>query len=283
MRTVPGPLRVYPRVCGGTPFAGILSWSRGGLSPRVRGNRSRRAYQYVPQGSIPACAGEPCDHPCNESSSPVYPRVCGGTVRGGCHQRERGGLSPRVRGNPWSSCARSRTVGSIPACAGEPLKTGKPVVARKVYPRVCGGTTRRVRVGWLHMGLSPRVRGNLYGVLCISTSPGSIPACAGEPPMARRNPFATRVYPRVCGGTHADNADLHMFPGLSPRVRGNPGVLIAIRAYSGSIPACAGEPLSTARSTPACRVYPRVCGGTYRTHPNHVGREGLSPRVRGNL
>ena len=52
---------------------------------------------------------------------------------------------------------------------------------------------------------------------------------------------------------------------------------------SGSIPACAGEPLARWSRRERLGVYPRVCGGTrpalHRRRPTH----GLSPRVRGNL
>ena len=37
------------------------------------------------------------------------------------------------------------------------------------------------------------------------------------------------------------------------------------------------------RGSPSNRVYPRACGGTFRTVEMRVGRQGLSPRVRGNL
>ena len=37
-----GPHRVYPRACGGTVMADFVSDPSGGLSPRVRGNPSRR-------------------------------------------------------------------------------------------------------------------------------------------------------------------------------------------------------------------------------------------------
>ena len=75
-------------------------------------------------------------------------------------------------------------------------------------------------------------------------APGSIPACAGEPSSRMVTNSASKVYPRVCGGTFIAGDD------ASPTVR--------------SIPACAGEPRST----------------TTRTAPLH--NQGLSPRVRGN-
>ena len=51
----------------------------------------------------------------------------------------------------------------------------------------------------------------------------------------------------------------------------------------GSIPACAGEPrLRTGRGR-LRTVYPRVCGGTHLYQRHVRPRQGLSPRVRGNL
>ena len=53
---------------------------------------------------------------------------------------------------------------------------------------------------------------------------------------------ASRVYPRVCGGTLAKALPSRRNKGLSPRVRGNLGKSYGTPAGGGSIPACAGEP-----------------------------------------
>ena len=50
-----------------------------------------------------------------------------------------------------------------------------------------------------------------------------------------------------------------------------------------SIPACAGEPPTTSRSSCRCAVYPRLCGGTTVANCTSSLRMGLSPPVRGNL
>ena len=50
----------------------------------------------------------------------------------------------------------------------------------------------------------------------------------------------------------------------------------------GSIPACAGEPLSRGFDSGHYPVYPRVCGGTRCSLVCWLGMYGLSPRVRGN-
>ena len=70
----------------------------------------------------------------------------------------------------------------------------------------------------------------------------SIPACAGEPKGSTYTPTSPKVYPRVCGGTDTTPPAAAKAEGLSPRVRGNPEVLIYRDAKLRSIPACAGEP-----------------------------------------
>ena len=154
----------------------------------------------------------------------------------------------------------------------------------------------------MEQGLSPRVRGNREVMEALSIFPGSIPACAGEPPVPWICPDVQRVYPRVCGGTPLLRRLCLGGRGLSPRVRGNHSSGRVGVVIPGSIPACAGEPLQTPGFYKLARVYPRVCGGTVRVcdrvaphmvYPRVCGgtlrRErsrlrgrGLSPRVRGN-
>ena len=93
--------RVYPRVCGGTAPCRLKVGVLAGLSPRVRGNRRPGQAGVHPCGSIPACAGEPATQCESSAPSRVYPRVCGGTMGVNDIRRMEGGLSPRVRGNPW--------------------------------------------------------------------------------------------------------------------------------------------------------------------------------------
>ncbi len=71
-------------------------------------------------------------------------------------------------------------------------------------------------------------------------------------------------------------------PGLSPRVRGNPGTCRNPARQRGSIPARAGEPRCLRVLIPFSRVYPRACGGTITRTCTASVAWGLSPRVRGN-
>ena len=90
------------------------------------------------------------------------------------------------------------------------------------------------------------------------------------------------IYTRVCGGIQQRMSHRKCVMSLSPRVRGNRAQLQQVAGCHGSIPACAGEPITASTRTTRWRVYPRVCGGTngccWRLGP----RGGLSPRVRGN-
>ena len=131
----------------------------------------------------------------------VYPRVYGGTAPSLLSLKPIAGLSPRVRGNPWGGLATLATMGSIPACTGEPHTSKYPSIPIWVYPRVYGGTSPGKARKWLRMGLSPRVRGNQLLFTRHSIDQRSIPACTGEPAAFDGALAAVKVYPRVYGGT----------------------------------------------------------------------------------
>ena len=168
---------------------------------------------------------------------------------------------------------------------------------------MCGGTGAGIVVGIVDQGLSPRVRGNRDRGCWSWLSPGSIPACAGEPITCGRRAEMSAVYPRVCGGTPRPSpwpAHGRVYPrvcggtaatlyqdlsdkGLSPRVRGNLMVRTTALFSFRSIPACAGEPRGYCAAQRGWYVYPRVCGGTELVCAKYIALRRLSPRVRGNL
>ena len=207
-----------------------------------------------------------------------------------------------MRGNLRSGVSPIAQSGSIPAYAGEPSPSDAYTELERVYPRVCGGTSRRWCIGCWNGGLSPRMRGNLVLKSNVVSGIGSIPAYAGEPgPAASASPIP-EVYPRVCGGTgpsFGGNPQGGVYPrvcggtcqrwphflhcqGLSPRMRGNPGPDERYCADCRSIPAYAGEPPVPFRHRAPRPVYPRVCGGTAPGWARRRSSKGLSPRMRGN-
>ena len=273
---------VYPRGCGGTSGRASRSWTRRGLSPRVRGNQGYGWAVAWRAGSIPAGAGEPRIRVGRRMESWVYPRGCGGTAIARTQVQEGQGLSPRVRGNPITAQPPTIYTGSIPAGAGEPDAEAVEEPVSEVYPRGCGGTAATNSKASPSAGLSPRVRGNLSDNVTGLVRSGSIPAGAGEPHHAGLHDVRCRVYPRGCGGTHSRDRPVAPIRGLSPRVRGNRLDLQPCRHLAGSIPAGAGEPALADPGVVCLRVYPRGCGGTGGVCSSIVCLLGLSPRVRGN-
>ena len=252
---------VYPRVCGGSNAQVSQPWPAEGLSPRVRGKRMGFCAIDTPEGSIPACAGEAPPPGHRPPAAAVYPRVCGGSSHPHSGPRQAKGLSPRVRGKLIAGEHILDFQRSIPACAGEATGCWTKRKAGKVYPRVCGGSTKLGQVAQPLQGLSPRVRGKPDVRPADFVFLRSIPACAGE---------AVGYAPRPETGQ-----------GLSPRVRGKPRRLPGGAGDDGSIPACAGEAAMRKYWNRLVKVYPRVCGGS-RPRPGAGWTPGgLSPRVRG--
>ena len=173
-----------------------------GLSPRGRGNLHLGFFKCLEEGSIPAWAGEP------GASSLAY--------------NYDWGLSPRGRGNRRTPGGHNTLSGSIPAWAGEPgmvsrrshrlsvyprvgggtyLKSSGRQSQMPVYPRVGGGTASINGLSHPTQGLSPRGRGNHQRGAELCSVRRSIPAWAGEPPLADVGLAGDTVYPRVGGGT----------------------------------------------------------------------------------
>ena len=111
---------------------------------------------------------------------------------------------------------------------------------------------------------------------------GSIPACAGKPPMASTLIRATRVHPRVCGEAGADCSVADHPRGPSPRVRGSRLTPTPMASTLRSIPACAGKPSSQLGGKALPTVHPRVCGEADADGRASPGERGPSPRVRGS-
>ncbi len=116
-------IRDYPRVCGGTTPIRVAALGKVGLSPRVRGNLDCAVDNGESFGTIPACAGEPICAVPSVASVRDYPRVCGGTTFDQVVGLFGEGLSPRVRGNLKLDAKKLTVVGTIPACAGEPVRS----------------------------------------------------------------------------------------------------------------------------------------------------------------
>ena len=195
---------VDARVGGGTISIGGVDLSAHGLSPRGRGNRHSADSDHSCTGSIPAWAGEPSLRRLRPLMHWVYPRVGGGTSAATPGVAASTGLSPRGRGNPIRHLLEAEPYGSIPAWAGEPTVITPSGYARRVYPRVGGGTLTRALPTTTARGLSPRGRGNHPRSPCSAQWLGRTSRCQGRReivPAGRREgqkprPPVTPPWPR---------------------------------------------------------------------------------------
>ena len=111
---------VYPRAYGETRAIRSRRRCLRGLSPRLRGNHERLVLNGAAQGSIPALTGKPARVIVALDVAEVYPRAYGETASVCSGDRDREGLSPRLRGNRGARPLRPATPGSIPALTGKP-------------------------------------------------------------------------------------------------------------------------------------------------------------------
>ena len=252
---------VYPRVGGGNRVQAAGGRAEKGLSPRGRGKRLAHGVAQTRLRSIPAWAGETSRSADSAPASPVYPRVGGGNDESHEIGRAGSGLSPRGRGKPKAVRRGYTRAGSIPAWAGETLRSPDAARSPAVYPRVGGGNHKRLDKCIYYVGLSPRGRGKLGFCPSNRVKVRSIPAWAGE---TLRQAFLTAlrtVYPRVGGGNSLGMSRTQRHQGLSPRGRGKRGNAACSRQRLRSIPAWAGETRRRQWREHAAWVYPRVGGG----------------------
>ena len=127
------------------------------------------------------------------------------------------------------------------------------------------------------------MRGTQTVVLSTSSSPGIIPAYAGNTLKMCCRIMMTRDHPRVCG-EHTRKAYRNTISsGSSPRMRGTPGRFHNLRDETGIIPAYAGNTYATVNVQVAVWDHPRVCGEHAAEYLGVSDKQGSSPRMRGTL
>ena len=169
-----------------------------------------------------------------------HPRVCGEHPHKAIADSGFPGSSPRVRGTRCSFRRGTRTIGIIPACAGNTVLLCGHFLLLRDHPRVCGEHRRLAAARRSTRGSSPRVRGTPALIVLDYATGGIIPACAGNThghdvrgglrgiiPACAGNTTGSFPpawcrwdHPRVCG-EHVFTIPGHIPAwGSSPRVRG---------------------------------------------------------------
>ena len=149
------------------------------------------------------------------------------------------------------------------------------------HPRVCGEHYTPQLELLVPEGSSPRMRGTPSRHGESGTSPGIIPAYAGNTCAMPRGRLGTWDHPRVCGEHWARVPVGETCEGSSPRMRGTLHSQGQRREEPGIIPAYAGNTLNLLLECFAFRDHPRVCGEHIPANQTISLRTGSSPRMRG--
>ena len=232
-------------------------------------------------GIIPAHAGNTSVVRFTASTDWDHPRACGEHLTSAWVLPLSPGSSPRMRGTHTRLVKAGRKTGIIPAHAGNTWHTGPLVYASGDHPRACGEHNRRRNIAVNRLGSSPRMRGTLPGKSTGLQTSGIIPAHAGNTHVVTRPITASRDHPRACGEHLVLTLTMLPHSGSSPRMRGTPGSAVSLLAFSGIIPAHAGNTRCHPRRSCGVRDHPRACGEHHDESHRANDKQGSSPRMRG--
>ena len=149
----------HPRVCGEHLVELFRHLAGLGSSPRMRGTRIDDKHSRRLPGIITAYAGNTVPDSSYLRMARDHPRVCGEHPIDVHESGEQCGSSPRMRGTRGTATPAVRTIGIIPAYAGNTPAHGMWTQHQWDHPRVCGEHNRLPPGvdGW--RGSSPRMRG----------------------------------------------------------------------------------------------------------------------------
>ena len=153
-----------------------------------------------------------------------------------------------------------RTIGIIPAHAGNTIMASYWVCEPRDHPRACGEHYVSPTVKVLTSGSSPRMRGTHSSLDAYGVAQGIIPAHAGNTGGAARAPRARWDHPRACGEHPWGRLTSGIATGSSPRMRGTLGTGNHIQLGMGIIPAHAGNTYTRNHRNVSSRDHPRACG-----------------------
>ena len=115
-------LRDHPRMRGEYPTKSLCVLSCLGSPPHARGIRATNMTKNPLLGITPACAGNTCSNPVNQSSRRDHPRMRGEYDALVASEIVEKGSPPHARGIPDTKTQKWQQAGITPACAGNTCK-----------------------------------------------------------------------------------------------------------------------------------------------------------------
>ena len=226
----------------------------------MRGKRHSGWAYHCARRIIPAHAGQTLRRHPPRRLTPDHPRACGanaGTCFTSCASV---GSSPRMRGKRCDPSPRRRPRRIIPAHAGQTSQLEHSVYSPADHPRACGANVSSDGMLSRCTGSSPRMRGKPIISRVDGRSRRIIPAHAGQTWQLRQGTRRQPDHPRACGANCRQTHPPSFPSGSSPRMRGKPGLHVAISFTNRIIPAHAGQTRRTSSTRPSWTDHPRACG-----------------------
>ena len=170
----------HPRVCGEHATGASTQVNCTGSSPRMRGTPVVPPAYPTFTGIIPAYAGNTVSARMLRHSARDHPRICGEHIAKNLTTGEVKGSSPHMRGTRIRPPEYARTLGIIPAYAGNTPPCPGRAAIHWDHPRICGEHVQTADCEGVQAGSSPHMRGTPGRHRYRPHSPGIIPAYAGN-------------------------------------------------------------------------------------------------------
>ena len=179
------------------PYDPSTWWA--GSSPRMRGKHGPLRSLYLVGRLIPAHAGKTPHAAARKARHRAHPRACGENAAFATALTWYAGSSPRMRGKLELLRLDAAAVRLIPAHAGKTCAVEHVAGHTGAHPRACGENPLTTFVRLIEQGSSPRMRGKRYGLGCLFTGGGLIPAHAGKTKTRHDAVDGDGAHPRACG------------------------------------------------------------------------------------
>ena len=191
------------------------------------------------------------------------------------------GSSPLARGTPETGCSERLFAGLIPARAGNTRGIPPGTWKARAHPRSRGEHMRLSVRLFTRLGSSPLARGTPARAVKMLTTPGLIPARAGNTVCFLCQSFKLGAHPRSRGehwGSCAVNGGQR---GSSPLARGTLIRLVHPPYGGGLIPARAGNTERGDKKAGRYGAHPRSRGEHFECWYRYRRVAGSSPLARG--
>ena len=212
--------RDHPRACGEKANTYIVTPSKVGSPPRVRGKGAAAHVRRGDEGITPARAGKSRAPTRAGRTTRDHPRACGEKALSVSLLHPKQGSPPRVRGKVDALQRRQLFPGITPARAGKRQNHAACGSAARDHPRACGEKRPADRQCARHEGSPPRVRGKVPESALAGDFRGITPARAGKRAQPIQVTVPVEDHPRACGEKFIHASPLPQRQGSPPRVRG---------------------------------------------------------------